>query len=97
MQVIAITLRFLWALIGASALVACADALPNKLVDVAGFVRDREACKHFAGEVSDSSDPTRLQEITDQMAVFCTGTDARLAALKAKNIANPEVMQQLNQ
>lgn len=76
---------------------ACAIRQEEPLGDFRKFVEDRETCEHFGGEVPDPPDPARMKEIVEQMEIYCTGTDARLAALKIKYSKNPQVMTKLNQ
>jgi len=78
------------------ALVGCVNLAESDLSDFKKFVDDRDACEHFGGEVPDPPDPERMKEIVEQMNIYCTGTDGRLAALKAKYAKNAEVMSKLN-
>lgn len=50
--------------------------------DVSAFIEERQICDHFRGEGSD--DPERQAEIDASLDRYCTGTDARLAGLRAK-------------
>jgi len=69
-------------------LAACAtDATP----DLATFLERRAACDHLRGEIADQPDAALLREI-DQA---CSGTDARLAALKKRYRDDPAVSKQL--
>jgi hypothetical protein len=70
--------------------------LHDDLGDFNRFVKEREACEHFGGEIPDPPDPQRLKEILGQMQIYCDGTDSRLAALKVKYAAKPEIMIKLN-
>lgn len=72
----------------AHATLAFADDLPS---DVADFIAERQQCDHFRGE--DASDPARHAEITAALERYCRGTDARLAALKAKYRNGPSSAQ----
>ncbi len=76
-------------------LTACAvrDPLPP---DVRKFVERRQACEHAAGEVPNQSDVTRMKEIQEAVAQYCTGTDAELASLRRRYYANPEVTDKLS-
>lgn len=55
--------------------------------DVASFVEDRQLCDHFRGE--EAYDEARAVEINTALDRYCTGTDARLAKLKAKYSKGP--------
>jgi predicted lipoprotein len=55
--------------------------------DVAAFVEERQHCDHFRGE--DAYDEARAKEINAALDRYCTGTDARLAKLKAKYSKGP--------
>jgi hypothetical protein len=73
---------------------ACAHtALPD---DVVRFVEQREACDHFRGEFPDPPDPERSAEVLKMILEFCTGTDARLAELRARHLANSSAIKRLN-
>jgi len=50
--------------------------------DVARFKERRDLCDHFRGE--DPYDRERRRFLTENLKNYCTGTDAELAALKAK-------------
>lgn len=81
-----------------TALTGCTHgALQNDLSDFKRFVDERDACEHFGSEVPDPPDPERMKEVAEQIQIYCTGTDAKLAALKAKYANNAEVMSKLNQ
>jgi hypothetical protein len=74
---------------------ACAHtALPD---DVVRFVEQREACDHFRGEFPDPPDPERSAEVLKMIVEFCTGTDARLAELRARHYANATAMKRLSE
>lgn len=68
-------------------------ALPN---DVRAFVEDRDTCDHFRGEPwpeSDSdADRARRREILEAIRTNCAGTDARLAELRRRYAAMPDVL-----
>lgn len=84
-------------LVAALVLAACVSHTEESLTDFKKFVDDRDACEHFGGEVPDPPNPERMKEVLDQMKIYCTGTDARLAALKAKYAKNPKVLSKLNE
>lgn len=85
------------ALLATLALAACITSTEENLADFKKFIDDRDACEHFGGEVPDPPNPERMKEVLEQMKIYCTGTDARLAALKAKYAKNPKVMSKLNE
>lgn len=69
-----------------ASLVACAHgSLP---ADVVRFVEEREACEHARGEFPDPPDPERVREVLAMISGSCTGTDARLAALRDRYRTN---------
>lgn len=68
-------------------------ASPKLPKDVATFMERREACDHWRGE--EGFDAARSAEIQWGMCQSCLGTDARLAHLKHKYRAAPDVMTQL--
>lgn len=76
---------------------ACSAQPEEDLADFHQFVADRDACEHFAGEVPDPPDPERMKEVLEQARIYCTGTDARLAALKSKYAKNSAVMSKLDE
>jgi hypothetical protein len=80
----------LFVLLIAAAAAGATDALP---ADVRAFQKTRESCEHFMGE--EPYDAERKQFIDAALARFCTGTDARLAALKRKYARNKPVMRVL--
>lgn len=84
-------------LLATLALAACITRTDESLADFKKFVDDRAACEHFGGEVPDPPNPERMKEVLEQMKIYCTGTDARLAALKAKYAKNPKLMSKLNE
>jgi hypothetical protein len=60
------------------------------------FLSDREICDHLRGEIPEPSDKARLQEVVADINKYCAGTDARLAALKARYAHDPQVTATLN-
>jgi hypothetical protein len=84
-------------LLAALILTACASHTEKEFADFRKFVDDRDACEHFGGEVPDPPNPERMKEVLEQMEIYCTGTDTRLAALKVKYAQNPKVMSKLNE
>lgn len=67
------------------------SALP---IDVAVFVKQRDGCDHFRGE--EAYDAERRKDLARQMKKWCTGTDAKLHALKIKYATRPKVLDKLN-
>ncbi len=67
-----------------------ASGLP---ADVTAFKQKRDACEHWMGE--EGTDAARQQEIADGISENCTGTDAKLAALKEKYAGNDTVQRAL--
>jgi hypothetical protein len=62
--------------------------------DVEAFRRDRETCEHFMGE--EAYDAERGAYIRKQIDRTCTGTDAKLAALRRKYAKNRDVLRALS-
>jgi hypothetical protein len=62
---------------------------------VTQFMVERDGCDHFRGE--DAYDADRLAFLEENMRQLCTGTDARLAALRARYARNPDVTAALGQ
>jgi hypothetical protein len=63
--------------------------------EVESFVADRNACDHFRGEPTegDSQDQKdRRAFVLESLEIYCSGTDRRLAALKARYSSNQAVM-----
>ncbi|HEX8570895.1 MAG TPA: hypothetical protein VF699_13380 [Caulobacteraceae bacterium] len=58
---------------------AAAAELPD---DVIAFQKQRDACDHFRGE--EPYDAARAKFIETRLDELCTGTDQRLAELRAK-------------
>lgn len=63
--------------------------------DVASFIVDREGCDHWRGEPG--FDKERQADIDWSVCDSCTGTDAKLAALKRKYRADKVVMAKLGE
>jgi hypothetical protein len=75
-------------------LAACAHSpLPD---EVEQFVQRREACEHFRGEVPDSQNRSRTDDVRDMTARYCAGTDAELAAVRIRYFASGAVTQKLS-
>lgn len=84
-------LAFFVPVLMASAQVSAETPLPE---DVQRLLADREACDHWRGE--DPYDAERKAAIDWAVCHSCTGTDAKLAALKKKYRNNAAVMEKLN-
>jgi hypothetical protein len=64
--------------------------------DVQAFLKKRDGCEHFRGEVPDPPEKKRIEEISREIKRLCTGTDDKLASLKHKYAGSPEIMARLN-
>lgn len=58
--------------------------------EVTSFMVDRDSCDHFRGE--EPYDEERRVFLTESIADLCTGTDARLAALRRRYAADQSVI-----
>ena len=65
-------------------------ARPSRL---ATFIAEREKCDHFRGE--EAYDKARGRFIARQLKRYCTGTDRRLKALRARYAHRPKVLAKL--
>lgn len=63
--------------------------------DVERFVQRRDLCDHFRGE--EPYDAERRAFLEKRIRKFCTGTDAKLAALKRKYKGRSDVMAKLSE
>lgn len=72
---------------------ASASAASPLPPDAAKFREERELCDHFRGE--EPYDAQRRRELAQQLDRYCKGTDARLAALRAKYAGQPRVIDAL--
>ena len=82
-----------------AALLAClslsaAPVLAELSDDVAEYIGQRDMCDQLRAE-SDVDDPAARGERDVNYAAFCRGTDAQLAALRAKYNNNAEVQDSL--
>ena len=82
---------FIVSLVFVTAQVSAETPLPK---DVQRLLADREACDHWRGE--EPYDAERRAAIDWAVCHSCTGTDAKLAALKKKYRNNTTVMEKLN-
>ncbi|MGV3769389.1 MAG: hypothetical protein ACO1NM_05120 [Sphingobium phenoxybenzoativorans] len=57
---------------------------------VTAFMIDRDGCDHFRGE--EAYDADRAAFLEENLRQLCTGTDARLAALRGRYAGNPDVI-----
>ena len=68
---------------------------PHLPADVRAFIDDRDGCDHFRGEPvpepQDDPQGVRRKQIEDALSRLCTGSDARLSALRGKYRDDPEV------
>lgn len=65
--------------------------------DVRAFIKQREGCEYFRGEIPDPSEKQRMQAVIRKINALCKGTDKALEELKRKYASNTTVMPQLNQ
>lgn len=63
--------------------------------DLGTFLQRRAACDHVRGEFPDPPDVERAKEIELQVAEYCSGTDAQLAALKRQYSSDAAVSKRL--
>jgi hypothetical protein len=65
--------------------------------DVQAFVKKRDACDHFRGEVPDPgpNQKERMKEVAEEIEKFCTGTDAELGKLRVRYRKDSAVMERL--
>lgn len=84
-------LTFIVSSVFVTAQVSAETPLPK---DVQRLLADREACDHWRGE--EPYDAERKAAIDWAVCHACTGTDARLAALKKKYHSSAVVMEKLN-
>lgn len=62
--------------------------------EVTQFMVSRDSCDHFRGE--EPYDAERRAYIADNVAILCHGSDATLAMLRRRYVANPSVTAALN-
>jgi len=60
---------------------------------VATFIAERDLCDHFRGE--EAYDKARARYLAAQLKRYCTGTDRRLKALRARYAHRPKVLAKL--
>lgn len=69
--------------------------------DVRDFVDMRDACDHWRGEPvpehEDDPQEDRKKQILEAIKESCTGTDKRLAGLKAAYVGDPKILQLLDE
>lgn len=78
---------------GFGSAIAAEARLPS---DVAKYIKQREGCDHFRGEIPDPPDEQRMKEIEREIRKLCTGTDKKLERLKRKYANNQAVLKRLN-
>ncbi|MDX3900872.1 MAG: hypothetical protein QHC40_10235 [Sphingobium sp.] len=71
----------------ASNAAAPASAFP---AEVTSFMVDRDGCDHFRGE--EPYDPERAAYLEENIRELCTGTDVKLALLRQRYAADPDVL-----
>jgi hypothetical protein len=69
-------------------------ACGQRTADIAAFAERRGQCDHFRGE--DPYDKARAEFLREQIAKYCSGTDAELATLKQKYARDSAVMKSLD-
>ena len=79
----------------AAAPIPAAAPAPVPVPDLAAFLERRGICDHLRGEFPDPPDPDRVRELEQLLDQYCTGTDAQLAALKARYRGDATVTRQL--
>lgn len=62
--------------------------------EVTAFMVDRDGCDHFRGE--EPYDEERRVYLAESIAELCTGSDARLASLRKRYVADPSVIAALS-
>ncbi|NZA27213.1 hypothetical protein H0E84_12555 [Luteimonas sp. SJ-92] len=82
-------------LLAAGACSAPPVASPASPEDVQSFMAERDLCDHFRGEIPDPEDSQRMDEVISAIDRHCTGTDARLDALRAKYADRAEILSRL--
>jgi hypothetical protein len=87
--------RVIWCLFAAALLSGCATNEVPK--DVQAFVKKRDACDHFRGEVPEPGpdQKERLKEVSDSIQELCTGTDAELRKLLVRYRKDSVVLEKL--
>ena len=65
--------------------------------DVAKYVKQRDGCEHFRGEIPDPPDKRRMREVEREIRKLCTGTDKKLAQLKRKYAKNQAALKRLKE
>ncbi len=84
-------------LLSISAAIAMSLILPDPAFArpgrVAAFIAQRDKCDHFRGE--EPYDKARARFLAAQMKRYCTGTDRRLKALRARYANQPKALARL--
>lgn len=69
--------------------------------EIRDFIDMRDACDHWRGEPvpehEDDPDGVRGKQIIDALNASCTGTDKRLAGLKATYAKDPRILELLEE
>lgn len=84
---------------------SCAQTPPKQLnqksatlpSDVVKYIDKRDLCDHFRGEIPDTPDKIRMEQVNKAIDQYCIGTDAKLASLKAKYKGNKTVQNALSE
>lgn len=71
---------------------AAPSGFPKEIDD---FLAERESCDHWRGEAG--YDQERQADINWSVCQSCTGTDAKLKALKTKYRSNEKILEKLNE
>jgi hypothetical protein len=88
-------IKFLTCMLLAASLSGCiTNGVPR---EVQAFVKKRDACDHFRGEVPDPGpdQAERMKEVSENIAELCTGTDAELRRLLVRYRKDSTVMEKL--
>ena len=78
-------------IVGVLSSVVVAEELPR---EIENFVWERNLCDHFRGEDYEGGTPSREERrnfILESLEMYCSGTDARLRALKTRHRDNASV------
>ncbi|PHV11330.1 hypothetical protein [Chitinimonas sp. BJB300] len=65
--------------------------------DVERFIKKREGCDHFRGEVADTNDKKRQKDIQSNIKKLCAGTDRQLNTLLKKYKGKAFIIERLSE